>query len=244
MLAEADVPYFDDGPVSLVGTASLEWCRRELGVDADPRRTRTNLVLETTQPFEEETWAGRSLRIGSVELSVDRRLERCRMVDLAQDGVATTTPMLKALGASRERLSGHAHRRVRPGAPEGRGRRHRALTPQPGRRSVEDRPRSVDDVPASVEDTPNGEISFVFLGIPLARVAAQDIELSYALPPGRAGSDRSKGSHRGASCGGGRVTKPLEPERTIDRSEASPVPITPKGPCDSYSRGPFTYFGV
>jgi hypothetical protein len=102
VLAEADVPYFDDGPVSLVGTASLEWCRRELGVDADPRRTRTNLVLETTQPFEEETWAGRSLRIGSVELSVDRRLERCRMVDLAQDGVATTTPMLKALGASRD----------------------------------------------------------------------------------------------------------------------------------------------
>ena len=102
VLAEADVPYFDDGPVSLVGTASLEWCRRELGVDADPRRTRTNLVLETTQPFEEETWAGRRLRIGSVELSVDRRLERCRMVDLAQDGVATTTPMLKALGASRD----------------------------------------------------------------------------------------------------------------------------------------------
>ena len=102
VLAEADVPYFDDGPVSLVGTASLAWCRSELGVDADPRRTRTNLVLETTEPFEEETWAGRSLRIGSVELSVDRRLERCRMVDLAQDGVATTAPMLKALGASRD----------------------------------------------------------------------------------------------------------------------------------------------
>ena len=102
VLAEAEVPYFDDGPVSLVGTASLEWCRRELGVDADARRTRTNLVLETTEPFEEEGWTGRTLRIGSVELSVDRRLERCRMVDLAQDGVATTTPMLKALGASRD----------------------------------------------------------------------------------------------------------------------------------------------
>jgi uncharacterized protein len=102
VLAEAETPYFDDGPVSLVGTASLEWCRRELGVDADPRRTRTNLVLETTEPFEEETWAGRTLEIGSVELLVDRRLERCRMVDLAQDGVGTTTPMLKALGQARE----------------------------------------------------------------------------------------------------------------------------------------------
>jgi uncharacterized protein len=102
VLAEADVPYFDDGPVSLVGTASLEWCRRELGVDADPRRTRTNLVLETMEPFEEEAWAGRTLEVGSVTLAVDRRLERCRMVDLAQDGVATTTPMLKALGRSRD----------------------------------------------------------------------------------------------------------------------------------------------
>ena len=102
VLAEADVPYFDDGPVSLVGTASLEWCRRELGVDAYLRRTRTNLVLETTEPFEEEAWAGRTIQIVSVELAVDRRLERCRMVDLAQDGVATTTPMLKALGQSRD----------------------------------------------------------------------------------------------------------------------------------------------
>jgi uncharacterized protein YcbX len=102
VLAEAETPYFDDGPVSLVGSASLEWCRRELGVDADPRRTRTNLVLETTEPFVEESWAGRKLLVGSVELVVDRRLERCRMVDLAQDGVATTTPMLKALGRARE----------------------------------------------------------------------------------------------------------------------------------------------
>lgn len=102
VLAEDRTPHFDDGPVSLVGTASLEWCRRELGVDADPRRTRTNLVLETSEPFEEETWAGRTLAIGSAELRVDRRLERCRMVDLAQDGVQTTTPMLKALGQSRE----------------------------------------------------------------------------------------------------------------------------------------------
>ena len=78
--------------------------RRELGVDADPRRTRTNLVLETTEPFEEETWAGRTIAVGSVQLAIDRRLERCRMVDLAQDGVATTLQMLKALGASRDVL--------------------------------------------------------------------------------------------------------------------------------------------
>jgi uncharacterized protein YcbX len=102
VLAETRTPHFDDGPVSLVGTASLEWCRRELGIDADRRRTRSNLVLETSEPFVEETWAGRTLRIGTVELTVDRRLERCRMVDLAQDGVPTTSPVLKALGRARD----------------------------------------------------------------------------------------------------------------------------------------------
>ena len=30
------------------------------------------------------------------------RVERCRTIDLAQDGVASTTPWLKALGRSRE----------------------------------------------------------------------------------------------------------------------------------------------
>ena len=113
VLAEADVPYFDDGPVSLVGTASLEWCRRELGVDADPRRTRTNLVLETTQPFEEETWAGRSLRIGSVEL-VGRPAARTLPHGRPRPGRRGHDDS-HAQGARRlpRRLSGHAHRRGR-----------------------------------------------------------------------------------------------------------------------------------
>ncbi len=48
-------------PVSLVGTATLAWCARELGVDADPRRLRVNLLLETDEPFVEEGWLGRTL---------------------------------------------------------------------------------------------------------------------------------------------------------------------------------------
>ena len=83
-------PASDGGQVSLVGTASLAWCRAELGVDTDPRRLRVNLVVETTEPFEEESWVGSSVSIGSLGLAVAERIERCRTVDLAQDGVATT----------------------------------------------------------------------------------------------------------------------------------------------------------
>ena len=66
MLLENGTSHFDARPVSLVGTATLEWCARELGVDADRRRLRTNLILETAEPFEEEAWVGRELEIGGV----------------------------------------------------------------------------------------------------------------------------------------------------------------------------------
>ncbi|HET9997406.1 MAG TPA: MOSC N-terminal beta barrel domain-containing protein [Nocardioides sp.] len=102
VLLENGTSHFDARSVSVVGTATLEWCARELGVDADRRRLRTNLIVETAEPFEEEGWVGHEVAIGGVLLAVVERVERCRTIDLAQDGVATTTPWLKALGGARE----------------------------------------------------------------------------------------------------------------------------------------------
>jgi uncharacterized protein len=102
VLLENGTSHFDARSVSIVGTATLEWCARELGVDADRRRLRTNLVVETAEPFEEEGWLDHEVAIGGVHLAVVERVERCRTVDLAQDGVTTTTPWLKALGGARE----------------------------------------------------------------------------------------------------------------------------------------------
>jgi uncharacterized protein YcbX len=99
---ETEVPHHDDGQVSLIGTASLEWCRQHLAVDTDRRRLRPNVVVETLEPFIEETWIGQLVQVGEVQLRVVSRIERCRTVDLAQDGVAERTPLLKALGRSRD----------------------------------------------------------------------------------------------------------------------------------------------
>ncbi len=111
---ETGTPYQDASPVSLVGTASLAWCRTHLGVDGDVRRLRTNLVVETTEPFVEETWAGRLLRVEDgrrrtpvsgveeVVLAVVERTERCRMVDIAQEGLPEQRGWLQALGRERE----------------------------------------------------------------------------------------------------------------------------------------------
>ena len=102
LLAEAGTPHQDAGAVSLVGTASLDWCREHLGVDGDRRRIRPNLVVETTEPFVEEGWGGATIRVGGVELTVVERIERCRMVDIAQEGLAEQPGWLKALGRERD----------------------------------------------------------------------------------------------------------------------------------------------
>jgi uncharacterized protein YcbX len=104
VLPESTTPYFDAGHVSLVGTASLDWCRRHLDVDADRRRIRPNLVVETDEPFVEETWA--ELAVGEVRLAAVERIERCRMIDIAQEGLPRDGRWLKALTQAREMCLG------------------------------------------------------------------------------------------------------------------------------------------
>lgn len=115
VLAEDLTPHYDDAPVSLVGTASLDWCREHLGVDADRRRIRPNLVVDTSEPFVEETWSG-GLTIGDTALTVARRIERCRMIDIAQEGLHREGGWLKALTETREMSLGVYLEVTEPGA--------------------------------------------------------------------------------------------------------------------------------
>lgn len=134
--ASSAYDFFDDSPISLVGTATLDWCARELGADADPRRLRVNMVIETSEPFIEETWLGRDIVIGGgaalplgtysspgagardvagVRLHVTKQNTRCRVIDLAQDGVTATTSWLKPLGSQRDAKVAVYARVVTPG---------------------------------------------------------------------------------------------------------------------------------
>lgn len=99
---EHDTPHQDAGTVSLVSTATLDWCTSRWGIDADPRRLRTNLVLTADEPFIEEQWQGQHLVIGSARLRVAERVPRCRMIDIAQDGSRSNDRWLKPLAAERE----------------------------------------------------------------------------------------------------------------------------------------------
>jgi len=43
----------------------------------DPLRFRANLYIDDAPPWEELSWAGRGVRIGSADLRVDRPIGRC-----------------------------------------------------------------------------------------------------------------------------------------------------------------------
>jgi uncharacterized protein YcbX len=80
---ERDVPHQDMGAVSLISTATLEWCANRWGIDADPRRLRANVVFAAEEPFVEKQWQGKVLVVGQTRLRVVERVPRCRMIDIA-----------------------------------------------------------------------------------------------------------------------------------------------------------------
>lgn len=98
---ERGVPHQDAGAISLVSTATLDWCAQHLGVDADPRRLRVNIVIASHQPCIKESWLGRSIQLGGSTLRVTAHAERCRMIDIPQDGVTPACRWLKPLAAHR-----------------------------------------------------------------------------------------------------------------------------------------------
>lgn len=100
---EAEVNHFDEEPVSLIGTATLRWVEEQLpGIASDARRFRPNLVVRTDEPFAEEAWVGRTVRVGggddAAEFVFSHVLERCVMTSMPQADLPAALGMLKMLG--------------------------------------------------------------------------------------------------------------------------------------------------
>lgn len=75
----------DVSPVTIVSLASVEELGRRGHHDGplDPRRFRMNLELGGCEPFEEDTWSGSTVRIGTSMLRVVGQVPRCRAVTLS-----------------------------------------------------------------------------------------------------------------------------------------------------------------
>ena len=90
-LTESDVPQTDCRPLSLISNATIEHLAGELSRALDPRRFRANFYLDCERPFCEDSFVGRTLRIGAhATLRVLERDPRCRFITLDPE---TTEPL-------------------------------------------------------------------------------------------------------------------------------------------------------
>jgi uncharacterized protein YcbX len=93
-----------DAPVTLVGTASL----RDLGEHADhpglpaeAGRFRATLVVETDEPYVEESWLGREIPLGGARLRVGVPIPRCAVIDAHPETGERGARLLKTLAGYR-----------------------------------------------------------------------------------------------------------------------------------------------
>lgn len=95
---DTGIMHFDGVPFTLVGTATLNWLAAQVpSVQVEARRLRPNVVVRTSEPFEEEVWLGRPLQLGTAEAVFEMILPRCVMVGMAQPGLARSNGVLKRI---------------------------------------------------------------------------------------------------------------------------------------------------
>lgn len=115
---ETNVSHLDAGPVHLLTTASLVWLRDSApGVQADERRFRPNIVIETPGAVPlENTWLGKTLAIGEqVVLRVSEPTERCVMTTHAQSELPFDERVLKCIAQRAELCFGVYAEVIAPG---------------------------------------------------------------------------------------------------------------------------------
>jgi uncharacterized protein YcbX len=94
--------FFDEAPVHLVSTATLDELRTQHPRgDFRAQRFRPNVVLDLdgcNRGFEEENWIGRVLLLGNeVRLRVTGPCSRCVMVNLPQEGLRRDLSVLRTI---------------------------------------------------------------------------------------------------------------------------------------------------
>lgn len=97
----------DVHPLTIVSSESV----RDLGVrgghdDLDARRFRINLEIEGCEPYEEDSWEGRLVRIGEATIRIRGQIPRCVVTTLAPDTGEKDFRALTEIARYRPRIGG------------------------------------------------------------------------------------------------------------------------------------------
>lgn len=80
-------------PVTVIGSASLD----ALGEGVDAARFRATLVVETDEPWVEDSWLGTDLGVGDAVLRIGGPVPRCAVIDHHPETGVKDRRLLKAL---------------------------------------------------------------------------------------------------------------------------------------------------
>jgi hypothetical protein len=107
-LIETDEPgsAFDDAPVTLISTASVEEIGRGHDSGSDPRRYRMTMDIEGAVPFEEDGWVGRRVLVGTCALEVVATVGRCVITTIGPDTGTKGPDTLKLIAQKRGKGDG------------------------------------------------------------------------------------------------------------------------------------------
>jgi uncharacterized protein len=108
---------FDTMPLSLITTQSVTGVGALVGSELDVQRFRPNLLVEAVgdEPFAEDAWVGSVLSIGGLRMRVDKRDQRCVMVNVDPDGTERDPAILRAIARERQTCLGVYGSTVSPG---------------------------------------------------------------------------------------------------------------------------------
>ncbi|GGY04672.1 hypothetical protein GCM10007160_35410 [Litchfieldella qijiaojingensis] len=103
------VSFADGYPLMLIGQASLDDLNTRLSTTHRMAQFRPNLVVSGSLPYAEDDW--RLLRIGEVELAVDKPCSRCAMVtvDPSTGGFIPEREPLRTLARYRQGVDGKVY---------------------------------------------------------------------------------------------------------------------------------------
>ena len=88
-------------PVTLVGTASLRALGDLMGLPVDAARFRATLVVETDEPWIEDSWLAAEVAVGEARLRIGGPVPRCAVIDHHPETGVKDMRLLKALVAQR-----------------------------------------------------------------------------------------------------------------------------------------------
>ena len=103
---------FDDFPVSVISTATLDGLSAKVGFSVQSNRFRANIVVEPSEAIDaiEDRWVSHALRFGAAtdaaKIAVVLRDSRCVMVNLDRDTLKQTPELLKEIAQRRDNCTG------------------------------------------------------------------------------------------------------------------------------------------